>query len=245
MTNKKFNRRIKRKVARLIVRALRTLPPEKALRLLFGLENWLAFFQTQIAIAYGDGVHPKHRLTQYHDFFVQRIEAGERVLDIGCGIGAVAYDVAEKAGATVVGIDIDPENIKQAHKRFTHPRIDFHVGDALESIPEGKFEVTILSNVLEHFPERPKYLRRVIQSSSAERILIRVPTFERDWSVPLRRELGLNWHMDPTHYTEYTLESFDEEMASAGLEIVHQEVRWGEIWAETMPISKIPDLHDP
>jgi hypothetical protein len=44
--------------------------------------------------------------------------------------------------------------------------------------------------------------------------------------------LGVEWRLDNTHETEYTLESYFEEMAAAGLCIVHQEVRWGEIWSE-------------
>jgi len=39
------------------------------------------------AIAYEGGVHPKHRLTRYHDFFVERVRTGELVLDIGSGKG--------------------------------------------------------------------------------------------------------------------------------------------------------------
>jgi hypothetical protein len=62
-----------------------------------------------------------------------------------------------------------------------------------------------------------------------------VPVFERHWSVPLKRELGAEWRLDPTHKTEYTLETFSEEMAAAGLRILYQEVRWGEIWAEAVP----------
>ena len=49
---------------------------------------------------------------------------------------------------------------------------------------------------------------------------------------PSADELGVEWRLDQTHETEYTLESFAEEMAAAGLHITHQQVRWGEIWAE-------------
>ena len=48
------------------------------------------------AIDYDGGIHVKHRLTLYHDFFVDRIHAGERVLDVGCGKGELAYDIAER-----------------------------------------------------------------------------------------------------------------------------------------------------
>jgi hypothetical protein len=63
-------------------------------------------------------------------------------------------------------------------------------------------------------------------------MLIRVPLFERAWEVPLRKELGLEWRSDATHETEYTEESFAQEMDAAQLTLVHQEIRWGEIWAQ-------------
>ena len=47
-------------------------------------------------------------------------------------------------------------------------------------------------------------------------------------------ELGVDYRLDSTHCTEYTQESFTEEMGQAGLEIVHKEIRWGEIWCEAI-----------
>lgn len=222
----------KRLLRETFIGTLRALPPDKVLRFLFRIDQWLYFLQGQMAIAYGGGVHTKHRHMRYHDFFVGRISAEERVLDIGCGIGAVAYDVAERAGAHVVGVDINPNNIALAQERYKHPQVQYLVGDVLQTIPHSSFDVVILSNVLEHLPERPAFLRKVQQIASPSRFLIRVPLFERDWRVPLKRELGVEWRLDPTHETEYTLESFAQEMADANLEIVYQEVRWGEIWAE-------------
>ena len=58
---------------------------------------------------------------------------------------------------------------------------------------------------------------------------------KRSGRVPLKRELDVEWRLDPTHETEYTVESFAEEMAEAGLAVTHQDVRWGEIWAEVVP----------
>ena len=40
---------------------------------------------------------------------------------------------------------------------------------------------------------------------------------------------------DSTHFTEYTAESFVEEMRAAALVIAHTQTRWGEIWAEVRP----------
>ena len=218
-----------------VLKTISVFPPGIILRLLFRLDQWLYFLQGQVAIVYGGGIHTKHSQIRYHDFFVERIEANEMVLDIGCGVGAVTYDIAENAGANVVGIDINPENISLAQKRHAHHQVEYFVGDALQAIPDRSFDVVVLSNILEHLPERSKFLHKVQQIAQPTRMLIRVPLFERDWRVPLKQELGVEWRLDPTHEIEYTIESFAEEMAAAGLEINHQEVRWGEIWAEVEP----------
>jgi len=208
------------------------LTPADGLRLLFGLESDIYQAQGQLAVAYGGGTHTKHRHTRYHEFFAERTGKAERVLDVGCGNGALAHDIAEQAGADVVGIDLSAEMLEQARARYSHPRVEYRVGDAMKDMPDGAFDVVVLSNVLEHLDERPALLRRIREQTRAKRFLIRVPLFERDWRVPLKKELGVEWRLDGDHKTEYTLESFADEMAEAGLEIVHQEVRWGEIWAE-------------
>ncbi|MBC8509605.1 MAG: class I SAM-dependent methyltransferase [Chloroflexi bacterium] len=215
----------------LISRRIAGNPPARALRVLFSLDAVLYGMQGQSSIAYDGGIHTKHRHMKYHDFFTRRIGEADRVLDIGCGNGAVAYDVAQIA-KEVVGIDINADNIAAARRQYRHPHLEFRLGDALEALPDEKFSVIILSNVLEHLPGRPAFLRRLQATLRPERILIRVPLFERDWRVPLKKELGLEWRLDNTHEIEYTLETFTEEMAEAGLESNHLEVRWGEIWAE-------------
>jgi len=59
----------------------------------------------------------------------------------------------------------------------------------------------------------------------------------------IEARMGVEWRLDPTHYIEYTLESFTSEMQLAQLAIDHLEVRWGEIWAQTRLSS--PSRHAP
>jgi len=226
---------IKRGLKAVLDFVVRLLSAKALLRFFLYLDQKLYSLQGRLAIAYDGGVHVKHRLTGYHDFFVGRVRAGEQVLDIGCGTGAVAFDLAARAEVDVDAIDLDENNIEEARRRHAHPRVRHHVGDVLVNLPQKTYDVVILSNVLEHLSDRTAFLRSVQRKAGAARILIRVPVFERDWRVPLKRELGLEWRLDPTHKIEYTLETFAEEMAAAELDIVHQEVRWGEIWAETRP----------
>ena len=208
------------------------LPPADALRLLFDLDAKLYNLQGAMSVKYGNGLHTKHRHTQYHNFFVNRLSPAEHVLDIGCGNGALAFDMANKAKAIVTGIDLSKDNIETAKNRFSHPNVTYICGNALTDLPHGAFDTIVLSNVLEHLPERSTFLRSIQERLTPKRYLIRVPLFERDWRVPLKKELGMEWRLDLTHETEYTLESFAEEIAQAGLICTHQEVRWGEIWCE-------------
>lgn len=236
-------RRIWLRFFRLWLRVLHRQEPSRALRTLFEIDDILSREIDRVAIAHDGGLHPKHRLMGYHDFFVDRLRPGERVLDIGSGPGAVAYSMAERAGAVVTGIDLAAENVATARKRFRHHNLTFVVGDALAARERAAFETIVLSNVLEHFDERIEFLRRTQNRIGPRRWLIRVPMSNRDWRVPMREELGLGSFNDPGHYVEYTEESFREEMAMAGFEIEHLQIGWGEIWAEVRPLAR--DLRAP
>jgi SAM-dependent methyltransferase len=226
-----------RRLARLAAIYGRRTTPEAALRMLMILDERLYALQGSAAVAWEGGVHPKHRLTRYHDFFVQRLAPGQAVLDIGCGMGALAHSMAARAGARVTGIDLSEANIRKARERFAHPSVEYIHGDALKDLPGKRFDVVVMSNVLEHIERRVEFIRRVNAAVQPARWLVRVPVFERDWRVPLKRELGLEWRLDPTHFTEYTLESFREEMAQAAMRIEHLEIRWSEIWSELCPAA--------
>jgi 2-polyprenyl-3-methyl-5-hydroxy-6-metoxy-1,4-benzoquinol methylase len=206
-----------------------------ALKRLFSVDDLLQGEIDQLAIRRDGGVHPKHRLTRYHDFFVQRVGHGERVLDVGCGKGELAHDLAELGGASVVGIDILPEKIAFARERFAHPRVEYVEADVYEFESGERFDAVVLSNVLEHLADRETLLRRIVDVARPARILIRVPAFDRHWHVPLRKELGITYFSDPTHETEYVTETLRSEVEAAGLELTSIETRWGELWAEARP----------
>lgn len=218
-----------------IIQYARSLQAEDGLRLLFAVDKRLYKAEGKLAIEYGEGLHTKHRHLRYHDFFVERIAASDRVLDVGCGNGALAHDIAERTGAQVYGIDLDERNIRLARASHSHERAVYVVGDALRDLPKGQFTVIILSNVLEHIADRPELLRCLVSLYRPGKVLIRVPCYERDWRIPLQDELGVDYRLDPTHYIEYTQEQFCDEMAQAHLVIDDLIGTWGELWAALHP----------
>ncbi len=115
---------------------------------------------------------------------------------------------------------------------FELPNLSFQHGDALKDLPSDAFDVIVFSNVLEHIDHRVDFLKTAQTRLNPKRWLIRVPVFDRHWKVPLRKELGLYYFNDPTHYIEYTRELFYGELEQAGFEIQEYSTQWGEIWAE-------------
>jgi len=223
---------LRRRVIQLGLEASAARVPASGLRELLTIDEDLTGLINQLALRYDDGVHVKHRLMNYHDFFVERIGRGERVLDVGCGYGAVAHSIAERAGAIVVGIDSDRENVAEARRRFKHPSLKFIEGTAPADVPSAAVDVVVASNVLEHIENRIGFLTAIQRATGASRWLIRVPMADRDWRVPLRSELGLFPFSDRTHFTEYTRASFEAEMRDARFTVRHLQINWGEIWAE-------------
>lgn len=185
-------------------------------------------FISSLSVRENGGIHPKHRIMNYHQFFLDNITETDTVLDIGCGNGSVAADLANKA-KRVVGIDIDRKNIIAARKLRARDNLSYMIGDATTHPFKEPFDAIVLSNVLEHINRRIEFLRGI--RNLAPKILIRVPLITRDWLSVYKKERGLEYRLDPTHFTEYTEGEFRHEINSADLTIESSFVRFGELYA--------------
>lgn len=216
----------------------RRLPNDRVGAFLMGLDGPTYELQGEMAVRAGGGLHPKHRVTRYHDFFVERVKPGWRVVDLGCGNCALACAIAA-AGATVVGMEISEANACQARARIEgeglSSRVEVVMGDIREHRLDGTFDAIVLSNVLEHVRDRPALLRQWVAWYEPRRVLIRVPAFDRDWRVGWKRELGVEWRLDLTHETEYVRAKLEAEMREGGLAIEEVVTTWGEYWVDARP----------
>tara|TARA_Y100001978_G_C23653563_1_gene414775 strand:+ start:104 stop:865 length:762 start_codon:yes stop_codon:yes gene_type:complete len=206
----------------------------KALSRIFLIKDKLEWIINERALNYGSGLHPKHRLTDYHNFFIERISNGQTVLDVGCGVGLVALNIASKLpNSDIIGIDINKENINIAKKLLRKKNLGnlkFILGDITKK-ENIKSDVVVLSNVLEHIHDRIGFLKNIYKMTGSNKFLIRVPLFERDWQIPLRKELGMYYFSDLDHKIEHTVDEFKKEIYQSDFLIKELITIWGEIWA--------------
>jgi ubiquinone/menaquinone biosynthesis C-methylase UbiE len=90
-----------------------------------------------------------NRLTNVEFVRFLGITAGMRVLEVGCGLGILAAEVAAAAEAVrVVGLEKSPRQIAAAVKA---PHVDYLQGDAHElEFPDGSFDLVYARYLLEH-----------------------------------------------------------------------------------------------
>lgn len=83
---------------------------------------------------------------------------GERVLDVGCGTGHLAFAVAERSQASEVrAVDLAPAYVEHAKRRNQDRRIIFEVGDACAlDFPSQSFDRVLSLLVLHFVPQAEK-----------------------------------------------------------------------------------------
>ena len=112
---------------------------------------------------------------------------------------------------------------------YSSMNIEYISDDVLNHTFEEVFDVVVLSNLLEHLKDRVNFL--ISLKSITNKILIRVPLLNRSWIDLYKKELGIEYRLDKTHYIEYTFDEFKDELKKAGLEIQDYSIQFGEIWA--------------
>jgi 2-polyprenyl-3-methyl-5-hydroxy-6-metoxy-1,4-benzoquinol methylase len=112
-------------------------------------------------------------------FLLAHVDPGMRVLDVGCGEGVFAAELA-RAGAQVVGIDAAEEPLRRARAR--HPQLDLRLvdGEGDWPLPDAGFDVVWAGEVIEHVADTAAWLsevRRVLRSGGA--LLLSTPALGR------------------------------------------------------------------
>ncbi len=174
------------------------------------------------------------------------VPIGSRVLDVGCGTGALSVVLRDERQATVVGIEPDVSRAARAAERG----IDVHVGvltPALRAVV-GTFDVAIYADVLEHLPDPLGELVKVAPFLRPEGVVVVSVPNVAHWSVRLDLLRGRFRYarfgiMDATHLRWFTEETIRQVMDQAGLDVVRVQQTAGTMllcYRETR-LAKIPE----
>jgi hypothetical protein len=225
-------------VLKFIIRLVTRLPCKRLLiRFFLGLNSVSYKLIGPLAVKLEKGIHPKHRIMRYKEWFLDNIETNQVVLDVGSNIGLMPELMSQKA-SFVYGIEVNDRYVDQAVKERQKDNIEYICADATlyDYVSCRAINVITLSNVLEHIEDRTMFLNHLVarvpwRDSGKKLLLIRVPMIDRDWITLYKKELGLESRLDATHFVEYTYELFEQEMIRSGIEIKSHQVRFGEIYA--------------
>lgn len=110
----------------------------------------------EIARALGEA-RPDDRLRSFERALLAHLPAScGRVLEVGCGHGALTRHVAARA-ESVLAIDLSPEMVTLARSLSPdHPNVEYRVADVMEdALPEAAFDVVLSAAMLHHLPLEP------------------------------------------------------------------------------------------
>jgi SAM-dependent methyltransferase len=148
---------------------------------------------------------------------------GARVLDVGCGTGAVSVQIRDVARATVIGVEPSAERAAACRARGI-PTIESLFPS--ESIPKHpSFNAIIFTDVLEHLADPGAALAAAKDYLTTEGLVIASTPNVAHWSVRQDLVFGKFEYkpygiMDATHLRWFTRRSLRRLFESNGFEVV-------------------------
>ena len=114
-----------------------------------------------------------------HALIAGLVPEGARVLDVGCGDGALLARLQADRGARAYGLEIDPGAVARAVGRGLSV-VQGNADTDLGSYPDRAFGVVVLSNSLQALRRPLPVLRRAVRVG--ERVVVAFPNFGH-WRV--------------------------------------------------------------
>ncbi len=149
-------------------------------------------------------------------------QAGWRYLDVGCGVGAAACEIAGASDLDVTGVDVDPKQIEAARAAAARPNLHFRVMDATKlDFRDGEFDIVATSMVTHHIPDWERALAEMVRVLRTGGYLIYSDHLFPSWLAKTMRLFRLMGSPSTA-----ALESL---AASAALVKVHQLQRSGHV----------------
>ncbi len=150
---------------------------------------------------------------------------GMRVLDIGCGVGGCAFQMAHDYGVTVDGIDISRNMIEIGRERCAEAGLDDRVrllhGDVLEMKPGARYDAVHSRDVFLHIHDKERLFAIIRQLLVPGSVLAFTDYCRGD--QPPNQEFDA--YIKEKHYCLHTLGEYKQLLRRAGLDRVRAEDR--------------------
>lgn len=180
-----------------------------------------------------------------HAMAIRMVGNDRRVLEVGCSVGHVTEHLVAN-GNEVVGVEIDPAAAEEARRFAT----TVHVADLdrapLDELVEGRFDVILFGDVLEHLREPSRALDAAVRLlADGGHVVVSIPNvahadlrlmlLEGRWQY---QEHGL---LDDTHLRFFTREGLRDLLAGCGLVATELDRVTIPLFATNLPVT--PELH--
>ncbi len=202
------------------------LPAKIKLKMFLNLE-WM-FERMALEISWSVFPTEEHPMKVLNRRFISDCLLPEHsVLDLGCKQGHDAYLMATKC-SRVVGIDYDTDAIAYAKEQYRRPNLDFLAIEGVNYLTRSphKFDVLVLSHVLEHLDDPLGFLRQF--RSFFKFVYIEVPDFDRSVLNHFRKSLRMELlYSDDDHISEFDRYNLMSVIEKSGLEVVRSEIMYG------------------
>lgn len=112
-------------------------------------------------------IHPGGRRSTEELLDLAELAPGAHALDIGCGVGTTAVDIARRFGCSVVAVDIDEAMLDKAHREVERAdigdRVEVRRGDILDLDFDDETFDTVLVEAVTMFVDRPRAAGEVVR----------------------------------------------------------------------------------
>jgi methionine biosynthesis protein MetW len=130
------------------------------------------------------------------------VPKGSRVLDLGCGDGAMLAHLQQTRGCTGYGIEIDDANVLACVKRGVNV-IQLNLDEGLDLFADASFDVVLQIDTLQHLRNAEVMLRETVRVGRTG--IVAFPNFAH-WPnrlsvllgrMPVTRRLPYQWYDTP------------------------------------------------